>query len=312
MHQRKAILHPQPPFDLKKSLSFMYSFQPMNDVFTVEDRDHLIKAVMVEGVPVVFAVSASGSVESQQLTCVFYAAFPITDMIYEAAVQRVCFFLSLEDDLRPFYRIGERDTAFCPVIQAMYGYHQVKFLTPFENACWAVLSQRTPGTAAKKMKQELVRRYGCRIEGFGQTFHVFPHAQRLQAVSVDEFHDILKNEQKARFLYHVVQAFSSVDESFFRYGNDEEVKAWLMSIKGIGEWSASFILLRGLGRMQEVPLSEKMFGKAVRHIYGSQESGVDRIRFLAERYGAYQGYWAHYLRAVTGIPDFRARLQKKC
>ena len=47
------------------------------------------------------------------------------------------------------------DRPFAPVVRKLYGYHQVKFLTPFENACWAILTQRNPVPAAKEIKRAL-------------------------------------------------------------------------------------------------------------------------------------------------------------
>jgi DNA-3-methyladenine glycosylase II len=61
--------------------------------------------------------------------------------------------LSLGDDLRPFYAVAETDPAFAPLVQELYGYHQVKFLMPFENACWAILSQRNLISVSHNVKR---------------------------------------------------------------------------------------------------------------------------------------------------------------
>jgi hypothetical protein len=42
--------------------------------------------------------------------------------LHQTVRERISFFLSLDDDLRPFYAIGEEDPAFEPVIQMLYGY----------------------------------------------------------------------------------------------------------------------------------------------------------------------------------------------
>ncbi len=63
--------------------------------------------------------------------------------------------MSLDDDLKPFYSHGLKDNAFKPVINKLYGLHQVKFLTPFEDAGWAVLSQRISMKAAHTIKERL-------------------------------------------------------------------------------------------------------------------------------------------------------------
>lgn len=41
------------------------------------------------------------------------------------------------------------DTDFMGVIQTLYGLHKVKFITLFENTCWAVLTQRTLMSASQ-------------------------------------------------------------------------------------------------------------------------------------------------------------------
>jgi DNA-3-methyladenine glycosylase II len=83
------------------------------------------------------------------------------------------------------------------------------------------------------------------------------------------------------------------------------VRAWLLGIKGIGAWSADFVLLRGLGRMQQLHIAreslfEKRMSDAVSKVYanGKRLSGKEILN-LAERYGEWQGYWAYYLRMTV-------------
>jgi DNA-3-methyladenine glycosylase II len=79
---------------------------------------------------------------------------------------------------------------------------------------------------------------------------------------------------------------------------DEDVARWLRSIRGIGEWSASFILMRGLGRMRYIPFGDKWIMQAASMVYGQLVTPEDVVR-LAQSYGDNAGYWAHYLRAAT-------------
>ncbi len=72
------------------------------------------------------------------------------------------------------------------------------------------------------------------------------------------------------------------------------------TIKGIGEWSATFIMVRGLGRMEYIPLTETRLLEAASKVYGhGKELSREELIHLAERYGPWQGYWAHYLRVGT-------------
>ena len=64
--------------------------------------------------------------------------------------------------------------------------------------------------------------------------------------------------------------------------------------------SATFIMVRGLGRMEYIPLTETRLLEAASKVYGhGKELGREELKRLAERYGIWQGYWAHYLRVGT-------------
>ena len=93
-------------------------------------------------------------------------------------------------------------------------------------------------------------------------------------------------------------AFRGVDPRFLREAAEDEVRRWLEAIDGIGPWSSSFILVRGLGRGATVEGMEESLLPAATKLYGA---AVDRaaLRRLGARYGRWQGYWAHYLRVAS-------------
>src|SRR5215469_5401656 len=168
-------LTPTPPFDFEKSLSFLGVFMPTKHEQTISSHI-LTKAISINGQPIVFQMNSTGTTENPQLKYTLFCAEPISEDTYRAVVERMKFFLSLEDDLQPFYRIGREDVDFAPIIDYLYGYHQVKFLTPFENACWAVLTQRNPMNIAQKTKQALIEKYGNQLDVHGNVYRAFPEA----------------------------------------------------------------------------------------------------------------------------------------
>jgi DNA-3-methyladenine glycosylase II len=133
MHQIQGTLIPTAPFDFNKSLEFIGQFRPaMGEQRT--DDNCLTKAISIDGTVVVFRVHSIGTSDAPELAYVLYSEQPLDENLHQVVRERTTFFLSLDDDLRPFYAIGEEDPSFEPVVQALYGYHQVKFLTPFEKA----------------------------------------------------------------------------------------------------------------------------------------------------------------------------------
>jgi DNA-3-methyladenine glycosylase II len=299
MYQETGTLTPTPPFDFSKSLQFLGIFGPTKNEQTVSTHS-LTKAISIDGQTVVFQLTSIGTTEKPVLEYTLFSVKPFSQAMENAVVERITFFLSLKDDLQPFYRLGRADPDFAPIIEHLYGYHQVKFLTPFENACWAVLTQRNPMKIAQQTKQALVEKYGSSLEVSGSDYWAFPEPMQIAVVDESELLKLIRNDRRTEYLVAVARAFSEADEEFLKTASDEAVEAWLRNIKGIGEWSATFIMVRGLGRMERVPLTEARLFEAASRVYGhGEELNRDDLMRLADKYGPWQGYWAHYIRVAS-------------
>ena len=299
LHTLTGQLTPVPPFDFAQSLTFLGGFGPALGTQTVTEQA-LTKAIALAGQPIVARVTSGGTVETPHLTYTLFAAEPLTGATQAAAVDRLRFYLSLDDDLTPFYAIGQDDPVFVPILRQLYGYHQVKFLTPFENAVWAILSQRNYYPVTRKQKEALTEGYGHRLNVEGTDYWAFPEPGDVARANPDELLAVVRNERKAPQVQAVAQAFGGVDEGWLRTAPYAEVAAWLRHIPGIGDWSADFILVRGLGRMDRVPSGEKRLLAAASRLYGQGRPLLEEdLRRIATPYGPWQGYWAHYLRAAA-------------
>jgi len=292
----EGAINPHAPFDFAQTLRFVGAFTPAAGEQTT-DGGTLRKAVMIQRRPVVFTVRSSGSIEQPHLDYSLATAAPITTEVERAAVDRIRFCLSLDDDLQSFYAaVRASDPAFQPVMHRLYGFHQVKFLTPFENACWAVLTQRTPMAVARTFKRALVARYGASLAVEGQEYWAFPEAEALATAGRDELAALLHNKRKGAYLRAVADAFATIDESWLRAADYERVREWLLAIDGIGAWSASFVLIRGLGRMDAIATPEKELLTAARSVYGPDMTPESLSRLARDVYGENAGYWSYYLR----------------
>jgi len=141
------------------------------------------------------------------------------------------------------------------IIRPAFPYHQARFPSAFENAVWAMLSQRNLMSVARTMKDGLTARYGQSITVDGTTYYAFPEAVDLALPPPDELNEVVGNRWKSETVSGVARAFAQVDERWLAESPYEVANQWLRAVKGIGPWSASFILLRGLGRMERLPVA---------------------------------------------------------
>jgi DNA-3-methyladenine glycosylase II len=286
-------LTPVAPFDFAQTIRFVEGFTPSSGEQRVAENT-LTKAIMVQRRPIGFRVTSVRTIDAPALDYTFYSADPFMPDRIAASEDRLRFYLSLDDDLTDFYEIARQDPAMAPIVQRRYGLHQIKFPTPFENAAWAILTQRTPIPVARALKDRLAERYGGSIQVEGETLRAFPDAQAVAGADPAELESLVRNERKVAYLTAASAAFATIDEQWLRTGDYDEVEAWLRAIPGVGAWSAGFILIRGLGRVERVSPNEPLL-KATAKAYGDSITPA-RFKELSAHYGATAGYWAFYLR----------------
>jgi DNA-3-methyladenine glycosylase II len=297
LHTHHATLTPVAPFDFGKTLAFLSDFAPAMGEHVITTGS-LAKALSIDGQPVVFQLDNRGTVDAPELACTLMSEAALSDETRERAIDRIRHFLSLDDDLTTLYALAQDDPYFAPVVRQLYGYHQVKFPSAFENAVWAILSQRNRMPLPARMMRALLHEYGTTLDVDGVTFRAFPEAERLAIAGAGELARVIGHGPKGTLLLGVAQAFDGVDERWLRDLSYDEAKRWLKRIHGIGEWMSTFVLLRGLGKVERLPRGEPRLPATIARAYGQIGATDEDVARLGARYGDQIGYWAHYLRVA--------------
>jgi DNA-3-methyladenine glycosylase II len=289
LYETSGVLLAKEPFDLGQSIGFLTGFRPMADDQET-NRNVITKALMIEGQTIVFRLEGRGA--SSQMDCTLFSKESISPKLKETAMKGVSFFLSLEDDLEPFYAIvKEHDPQFMPVVREMFGLHHVKFPSVLECAVWSILAQHSPMALSRKQKVAITERFGDSVKVEGKVHWAFPDHVRLAEAGFEEVAKVINNRRKAEYLVSLLNAYPELDQDQLMRMNFEQAKQRLMQIKGIGEWSSHFILSRGMGRMESLPSNLKKEIPRASEVYDPPMT-VDRIKGI---YGKWVGYWLLYL-----------------
>jgi DNA-3-methyladenine glycosylase II len=295
LHSKTGTLGAVEPYDFRRSLDFLQGFGPMSGEQSVEGGS-ATKAVMMEGQVVAVRVR-----EGKKEAAVDYELFslePISSKLADSMSERVSFFLSLEDDVRPFYSIAkEKDPKFYPIVERAWGLHQVKFPSFLEIACWALINQRIQRPIALKIKRSLTEKYGGSIEVDGKAYWAFPDRSRLGGASAKELLEVTRNQRITQRLVSLISMLDELDEGFLKTAPFDKAKERLERVRGVGEWSSQFILFRGLGRMGRLQqINVRPLGETIEKVYGPEGKPLEEIN---ETYGSWAGYWSLYLWAST-------------
>jgi DNA-3-methyladenine glycosylase II len=288
------------PFDFQQSLNFLGGFGPMSGEQQFE-KGAITKAIMIDGQTVVFRVGETeedGVRGKSMLRYELFSDVPLSKSVEDSVARRIAFFLSLDDDVRPFYAIAKRDDPkFYPLVERSWGLHQVKFLTLLEISCWAILTQRVQRPIAQRMKRAITERFGGSLDLDGKTYWAFPDYTKLKEAKPRELLEVTRNQRAMQRLTSLLTAFDELDEEYLRTAPYDKAAARLQKVKGIGEWSSQFILFRGLGRMGKLQtINVRPLSKEIEAVYGPKGKTFEEIN---STYGEWSGYWSVYLRAST-------------
>jgi DNA-3-methyladenine glycosylase II len=169
-----------------------------------------------------------------------------------AAVERL---LGIRVDLGDFYRMAEQDELLQPLANRFCGFKPPRFLTPFEALVNAMACQQLTLTVGIRLLNRLAETYGPALTTEAGTVHAFPRPQDLSRAEVEDLRKMGFSYQKARYITGLAQAVDegALDLAAIASLDDAEVLRRLLEIKGVGRWTAEYVLLRGLGRTHIFP-----------------------------------------------------------
>ena len=285
------------PFEFARALDMLKGFPPTLGLRLVVGNGFYQAARIMERT-VLFHVRGCNTPEGPVLLYTLHShEFERSADLGEQAVHWLRAFLSLDDDLEEFYRLAQGDPGFAPVVQQLHGYHPVKFGSPFEAAAWAIVSQRNRMSTARRMYQNLLKTLGHCIRLEGHDYWAFPDPEEVAPLSEAALPPSFQSLRRGEYVLDAARAFAAVDYDFLRSAPDAGLEHWLRGIRGIGPWSARFVLLRALGRYAVFPEDDRTIIGAASLVYGGGLTLTPReVRRIAEGYGSSRGYWAHYLR----------------
>lgn len=183
-----------------------------------------------------------------------YADRPMSAADVAAVEMATRRWLGLDDDLTPFLAKAVDDPVMAPVLAEVRGLHQVRFASLAEGAAFFVLTHRASQRSAAARKRRLATAYGPRLPVDGVEYVAFPSLTRLTEVPADELARYTANPRQTETLLTVVSALATMDEEWLRTAPYREARSALLAIRGVGPFTAGAILLRVLGRPDELPL----------------------------------------------------------
>ena len=193
-------------------------------------------------------------------------------------------YLGAPFDLVGFAAFAATEPVLGPLVARLRGLRPPLAPDPFEALVTSITAQQISLQAAFAIRNRLIRAFG---EPYGSVW-AFPTRDRLALVDTAQLVAVGFSQRKAE--YTVGLARSDLDLAALGGLPDEEVKARLVALPGIGDWTADWFLARHLARPEAWPAGDLGLRKAVRHFYD-----VTDPRVLKAQFSRFANLAAHYL-----------------
>jgi len=203
----------------------------------------------------------------------------------------------LNADLKTFYAIAQQDPVLHQLCQKYHGLRMVGMPNLFESLVWSVIGQQINLNFAYALKQRLVHTFGKSITFQGETFYALPTPERLAKLTIEDFQPHQFSRAKAQYIINISRAFAegSLSQQALALLSYDEIKQQLVAIKGVGNWTANYSMMKSLKSYDAFPVEDVGLHNAVKTQYGlGGKPTIAELHQMAVPWAGWRGYATFY------------------
>jgi DNA-3-methyladenine glycosylase II len=212
-----------------------------------------------------------------------------------AALRRV---LSLERSPQPFYDHVRDEPVLGPLSARLWGLRPLSSPTIFEMLVMAILGQQISLIAAGAIKARMVRSLGASATLDGHTYYAHPTPEALATAGHGDLVALAFSRRKAEYVRDLAVAVASgaLDLEALAGLPHATLVERLLALRGIGRWTAEYVLLRGYGYADALPASDAGLRRQIWRQYAlpAPPTEADIIR-MSRPWAPYRSWATLYL-----------------
>jgi DNA-3-methyladenine glycosylase II len=283
------------PKEFSMQQALFYLTRSVHEILHRVQDDKVYKLILIEGRPVLIEV---GATENHRLEIRFVHGIPqpATRMF---AAGYVWDWLDLETDLSLFYQMAEADPLLHKLAKQHYGLRIVGIPDLFEAICWAIMGQQINLNFAYILKKRFVESFGTYLDWEGQRYWLFPAIQQIAKLSVEDLTKLQITGKKAEYMIALAKLMEKGDlskQQLINMGDFKAAEKALVSIRGIGSWTANYVLMRCLRNAAAFPIEDAGLHNALKlQLQLDKKPTLEEIRKHAAGWTNWEAYATFYL-----------------
>ncbi len=225
------------------------------------------------------------------------------DDITEDALKEVADYVSawfdLQRDLRPFYQLLKESDRFSWMSDRFAGLRLMGIPDLFEALCWCVTGQQINLTFAYRLKRKLVETYGTSIIYNSSRYFYFPEPEVLAGLEINDLKELQFSRQKAEYIIGIAKEFSEgnlAKNDLANFDTSKQMLARLKEIKGVGDWTANYVLMKSLQQLNCITYGDTGLQSAISSILDMDRKPTrQEIEAVFEPFAGWESYLNIYL-----------------
>jgi DNA-3-methyladenine glycosylase II len=252
MNQNTFFLEPVPPFRLDLTV-WTLRRRPDNAVDRWDGRTYR-RVLVLAGILAEVTVTQNKPPDEQRLQ-VTVNGTPLTVSVRSAVTSALERLLGLHIVLDQFHRFAERQPRLGALVRRFRGMKPPCFPSVFEAVLNGMACQQVTLTLGIRLLNRLIVSYGAAFQEGERIVHAFPQPEDLAGLDPEALRELGFSRQKARAMIELADAITAgrLDLETLASKPDADALAQLRQLRGIGRWTAEYVLLRGLGRSYVFP-----------------------------------------------------------
>jgi DNA-3-methyladenine glycosylase II len=200
--------------------------------------------------------------------------------------------LGLDRSLAEFYQRAGDDRLLGQLARQFCGLKPPRFATLFETLVNALACQQVTLSLGIRLLNRLAEEYGPGLDEPDGRAHAFPSPDDLAGRAPDELRVHGFSRQKALAIIELAQALAErrLDPDALADLDDAGAMQRLRALRGVGRWTAEYVLLRGLGRLHVFPGDDVGARNNLQRWLGILEPlDYEGVRLALARWAPFQG-----------------------